>query len=163
MESPEPITPRVKSWAGARPVRMAMATLAAAGVVLAAAPTATAGEPHFYRSCAQADFSCQNGAKISGPTDYDRCDTGWTTKVCVKYDGDVVYVQDGSADGRSALGVIEASSGVRARVCRNPHGHGTWARCKFDWSEGAAKKVEGGVLLSFDEMHLGTLWSFTQN
>ncbi|NIH78048.1 hypothetical protein [Amycolatopsis viridis] len=152
---------RVMSWA--------MATLATAGIVVAAAPTAAAapGEPQFFGSCDVSLYTCQDGAKVSAPGPHDRCGTGPEhTKVCIRYDGDVVYVQDGSSDGRAVMAVIEQYTGKHwdnARLCRNPHGHGTWARCRFDWKESATKVVQGSVLLSTSLTRTETLWSFENN
>ncbi|WP_027935397.1 hypothetical protein [Amycolatopsis thermoflava] len=141
-----------------------VATAAIAGVV-AAAPAAGAAGADYMEICQSAKVSCQNGAKVSGPGSYDRCGTTTAaasyTQVCVEYDGDVVYVKDGSADGSSSFGKVSSTSGTAYRFCRNPHGAGTWAKCDFDWSEAADKQVYGGVKLSYTNFNDQYLFSFT--
>ncbi|GAB3569731.1 hypothetical protein GCM10027445_21970 [Amycolatopsis endophytica] len=155
-----------RTWLRKRPALIVTTTLAAATITLTAAPSAAA-EPGFLSSCSYSHVACKNGAKVSVPSPYNRCETAGSsvgsTQVCVLYDGDVVYVKDGSADGRSALGTIVATSGVEYRICRNPHGSGTWAKCTWNWGESAKKTVQGGVKQSAALASYNNLWSFTSN
>jgi hypothetical protein len=147
--------------------RLAGILAAASGLALGfLAPTpAMATGDDFMSVCQSPDTSCQNGVEVSGTIGpFDHCDTaGDLTEVCVRYDGDVVYVKDGETDSHSALGMINASSGVPTRICRNPYGSGTWARCDFDWEETAHKDVYGGEKVTYDSAAVGILWSFSAN
>ncbi|MEV0730993.1 hypothetical protein [Polymorphospora sp. NPDC050346] len=94
----------------------------------------------------------------------DTCGTGYgSTRICIDYDGDYVFVYDGEADGGSGLAEIYSSSGsYDFRYCRNAHGAGTWARCNFDWPEDATKRVYGGVPYSYTNHPTSSeLWHFT--
>jgi len=113
--------------------------------------------------------SCQNGVEVSGPPSGLRCDTSpqifGSTKVCVQYDGDFVYVRDGDADGHAALGIIDTpyTGSVRTRFCRNPHANGSWARCNFDWPESGLKTVSGGYRITTYGISGYPLWEFSNN
>ncbi|MFC4104675.1 hypothetical protein [Micromonospora zhanjiangensis] len=137
--------------------------------VVFAAPAPAMAADNWHRMCGYEFASCQTGVK-AGLVDADQCMTasgglyGHSTQVCVKYDGDYVYVRDGQADGHSAIGVIESDNGnVIKRHCRNPYGSGTWAKCNFNWSESGYKWVGGGYLANFDSMPREWLWKFTNN
>jgi hypothetical protein len=131
----------------------------------ASAPASTmATGDDFLQICTASYTSCQNGVQVSGTIGpYNRCDTVNGTEVCVRYDGDVVYVKDGASDSNSALGMVYTSSGVSHRICRNPYGAGTWARCDFDWAENADHDVYGGERITYESAPLDYLWSFSNN
>lgn len=152
-------------------IRAGLLTLVATAATVFAAPTpGMAAEADFYEGCASGSVSCQNGVSVSSAPS-SPC--GSLTKelsggvivtvsrVCVDPSGDYVYVYDGYADGYAALGQVEANSGVDVRLCRNGHGTGTWARCNFDWSEGARKTVSVGVRVSYTNIDVYERFSFT--
>jgi hypothetical protein len=90
-----------------------------------------------------------NAVRTSAPTNptycvYDKIYPVATARACWVANGDIWYVHDLEADGRSAIVVWEdwvcGGSGFceviyRQGVCRNPHGKGTWAKCNKDYSE----------------------------
>jgi hypothetical protein len=146
--------------------RLASVLAAASGLALVfPAPAAMATGDDFISLCQDPGVSCQNGVQVSSPTAPDVCGTANDfTQVCVHFDGDIVYVKDGRTDSHSALGEISASSGVPIRICRNPYGNGTWARCNFDWAENANKDVFGGEKITYDNWDLQSyLFSFFSN
>ena len=65
----------------------------------------------------------------------------------VKTTGDYVFVKDTCADGRSAIARITGNEKGHwhTRYCRNAHGIGSWARCKFEWPEAPQKHLAAGV------------------
>lgn len=147
--------------------RLAGILAAASGLalfLLTPTPAMATGDD-FLHACQSSDVSCQNGVEVSGTIGpYNRCETAADlTEVCVRYDGDVVYVKDGATDSHSAIGMISTSSGVPTRICRNPYGNGTWARCDFDWVEDANHDVYGGEKVDYDSAPVNYLWSFSSN
>ncbi|WP_460807511.1 hypothetical protein [Micromonospora zhanjiangensis] len=129
-------------------------------VVVFAAPTPASAAEDWYYLCGV--YPCQTGVEVGAAEGV--CMTGpASTRVCVKYDGDYVYVLDGKADGNAAMGIIDSEKGIGRRYCRNPHGNGTWARCNFDWSESGKKSVFGGVKYDHISMYYEFLWSFSNN
>lgn len=88
------------------------------------------------------------------------CDpNGMEAVVAVKLAGDYVYVLDDCKDGRSAMAMVTGYDNGEwvKRKCRNPHGVDTWARCNFDWPEGAEKNLIGG---SYDGDTGDEHWSY---
>lgn len=81
------------------------------------------------------------GTKISGPgsncNKYMAANTH--VKVCWQPDGEKLYVYDGSADGRSAVGETDWS----LTGCRNKYGKGTWVVCDYDFVEGHKTDMRG--------------------
>ena len=81
------------------------------------------------------------GESVSGPG--NACDgnnaANDNVKVCFQPDGEWIYVKDVAADGRSAYAVVAG----RDRVCRNPHGQGTWVRCNYSFREGNTVTFRG--------------------
>jgi hypothetical protein len=141
----------------------------ATSVFAAPAPGMAYGD-NYYKACTESYVSCHTGVYVSGTgTDVDICRTSYSygyTSVCVRYDGDYVYVYDGAPDDNSAMARIWNFTGSETttyRFCRNPHGYRTWARCNFDWSENATKSVYGGIRLDYDSMSLGHLFSIENN
>lgn len=61
--------------------------------------------------------------------------------------GDYIYVKDMCRDGRSAVVRLRPYGGDNraTRICRNPHGVDTWARCNFDWPENEDWCLAAGV------------------
>ena len=113
---------------------------------------------------AHAATTWQTGVKVAKPNwfnwaDYPRvplvesslnldCDNGSNESVAaIKLTGDYMYVGDTCGDGRSAVGMVSYASGGATvkKICRNKSGNNTWARCNFDWPEGAAKQFTAGV------------------
>jgi hypothetical protein len=140
------------------------AAAALALVLLPQTPAMATGD-NFLEACAHSDVSCQDGTHFTnGTPPGDDCQTASDdTRVCIVYDGDVVYVKDGQVDSHSALGWVETDSGVPHRICRNPYGSGSWARCNFDWVEDATHKVYGGEKTSYTSYEQYGLWTFTSN
>jgi hypothetical protein len=83
------------------------------------------------------------GTLVSAPnTSGMHCKYYLRATTCFKASGDVFYVYDADADGLSAAGVWEEyyllngnSYLARQGVCKNNHGHGTWAKCDKDLNE----------------------------
>jgi hypothetical protein len=78
--------------------------LLAAAVVVFAGPAPAMAESDYANICVSTHYYCANGVEaglVEG-----QCMTpgaiGHQTSVCVKYDGDHVYVRDGQADGHAA-------------------------------------------------------------
>jgi hypothetical protein len=148
--------------------RVAAGVFAAAAVLvlgfLPQTPAMATGD-NFLEVCTHSDVSCQDGTHFTnGTPPGDHCATAPDdTRVCIVYDGDVVYVKDGQVDSHSALGLVETDSGVPLRICRNPYGSGSWARCDFDWIEDAMHKVSGGEKTSYTSYEQHDLWSFTSD
>ncbi|MFJ6806362.1 hypothetical protein ACIQRK_10020 [Streptomyces anulatus] len=71
--------------------------------------------------------------------------------VCFVADGDLIKVQDTSADGHRAVGNWYTSDG-RSGTCHNTLGKGQWKTCNYDFSENAtvtyrAEVREGTTLI----------------
>jgi hypothetical protein len=151
-----------------RPIRAGLLALSIAVTAVFAAPSpGMAAGDDFYYDCRYSWYSCQTGVLVTSFS-YDICKTApqagsRSTRVCVNYEGDYVYVKDGDADTWSAVAQIAgAGSGdVVFRVCRNPHGAGTWARCNFNWSESGEKDVWGGIRYDSTDLTMTNLWSFS--
>lgn len=142
-----------------------LALVVTISAVLATPAPGMANGANFHYHCTESWTSCQVGVEVSGPAGLP-CGTEEfsVTTVCIRYDGDIVYVRDGDVDGDSALAMIQSSSGdVTYRLCRNQLGAGKWARCNFDWSESATKYVSGGVLSGYYDMSGNNLWEFRNN
>lgn len=149
-----------------RRVRIGLVALAAvAGAVATPAPAMASGDD-FLWDCDRSDFSCQTGVQMTGtigPLDKCLTSSDYGTEVCIRYDGDYVYVKDGAADGNAALARVHSNEGVADRYCRNPYGVGTWARCNFDWVEDTNKLVLGGIRFNYAEYGMDGLWNFSNN
>jgi hypothetical protein len=141
--------------------------LMTAMVVVLVAPAPAMADETFAVDCAYSYVSCQTGVEgglVEGQCMTSGVSWGHNTSVCVKYDGDYVYVRDGQADGHAAIGKIVAMEGsVSTRYCRNPYGYGTWARCNFDWSESGVKVVYGGYFENPRTFSGDELWRFSSN
>jgi hypothetical protein len=146
-------------------IRTGVLALVATAVAVFAAPTPSLADgDDYYFGCPVSTYSCQTGVKITLPA--GECDTSTaatgSTIVCVDYSGDYVYVKDTSADSHSALAWISSDAGgVHDRLCRNPHGKGTWAKCNFDWSEAAEKVVYGGRRIDYTDHEISRIWKFS--
>lgn len=134
----------------------------AIGTAVFALQSPSMADDSYFTWCSSSDISCQTGAKVSGPSGQDRCitDPNRNTRICINYNGDIMFVRDGNGDGHSAMGLAIASSGVSERWCRNPHGNGTWAKCNFNWVETAQKDIYGGVRINSGDARVTYLWSF---
>ncbi|MFG2059151.1 hypothetical protein ACGFI9_34555 [Micromonospora sp. NPDC048930] len=135
--------------------------------VFAVSSPSMAGGEDFYFDCSNSWASCQTGVLVSAPGGLP-CGTASTiyhsTGVCIRYDGDYVYVRDGQADGYAAMAFISSSgSSITYRICRNNQGYGTWVRCNFDWSESETKYVDGGYKKDYYDGYGQFLWSFSGN
>lgn len=143
-----------------------LALLFAATAVFAAPSPSMAADGTYYYECSYADVACQTGVLVTSFSS-DICKTAplggsRSTTVCIDYEGDWVYVKDGSADGWPALAEIVGGNGsVYKRLCRNNHTAGTWARCNFDWPESSEKDVYGGIVYSAAITTTDLLWSFS--
>src|SRR5689334_19062445 len=95
-----------------RLARKAAVLAVVVGVGVFALPSAGWAEDTYLTDCASASVSCQTGTQVAGAGDSDRCerDNFHNTTVCVKYDGDIVYVLDGEPDGNSALGLVDTDA-----------------------------------------------------
>ena len=150
--------------------RKARARSAVLAVVVGAAvfafPTASRADDTYLDECSRANIACQTGTRVDEPSarDRDRCEREpyHQTKVCIKIDGNIVYVLDGASDGNSALGIVETpyAGSISLRHCRNPYSAGTWARCNFDWVERTEHWVHGGARITNAEYEYETLWKF---
>ncbi|MEJ3746140.1 hypothetical protein WEI85_22980 [Actinomycetes bacterium KLBMP 9797] len=145
-------------------LRVGFVALVAAvtGVFVAPAPSMADGD--YYDACSASWVSCQTGTRVYSTAGY--CETivaeYGSTRICVDYDGDYVYVYDGAGDQNSAMGYISNNIGdVLDRHCRNPYGAGTWARCNFDWAEAGPKDVSAGIRFSSTSWRYGYLWTFS--
>jgi hypothetical protein len=135
------------------------AAIAAASVVIgfglivvpgpANLPRAYAADASYFEECSFDWLHCGTGEQVDLTSDQVRARTDlclWDNNdgshpnaaVCIKRDGDVVFVRDTDSDGRSALGQIGFTV-ANIYVCRNAHGAGTWARCDFQWPENNAR------------------------
>ncbi|MFE9201174.1 hypothetical protein [Micromonospora sp. NPDC007230] len=143
-----------------RAVGGALALATAAFVVFAAPAPAMAAED-WYKGCNDGETACQTGVQVGAGEGECHSTPYGNTTVCVDYYGDYVYVKDGKTDGNSAIGAVSAYEGSYSfRYCRNPYGSGTWARCNFDWIEGAYKEAWAGYRESTPLLHLQKLWGF---
>ncbi|MET8908018.1 hypothetical protein [Micromonospora sp. NPDC004551] len=155
---------------GLAPARRAasavLALVTAVAVVFAAPAPAMAQGDDFANVCASPYVSCRNGVEaglVEGQC-MTANGTGNYTQVCVRYDGDYVYVRDGQADGHAAIGEIAGGDGnIITRLCRNPFGYGTWAKCNFDWTESGTKFVTGGYFENRNQLAGQLLWQFSGN
>jgi len=145
-------------------VRSAVLAVAVGAAVFAFPSASLAAGDTYLDQCSLSNFSCQTGTQVGDASGSDDCkvDPNHNTTVCIKYDGDIVYVRDGAADGDSALGEIYSNAGsIRQRICRNPYSAGTWARCNFDWVEATTHTVYGGVRFTNDTWAIQYLWDFS--
>jgi hypothetical protein len=149
-----------------RPVLAGLIALVVTATTVFATPSPGMADGDFYYQCSYADVSCQTGVLVTSFS-YDICKTAplegsRSTRVCIDYEGDYVYVKDGSSDGWPGLAVIVGGGGsVYKRLCRNPHTAGTWARCNFNWGETSEKDVYGGIVYSYSITSYDLLWSFS--
>ncbi|MET9268512.1 hypothetical protein [Kribbella sp. NPDC003557] len=134
------------------------AAIAAASLLLGFGQIVVPGAAHlpvahadagYFDDCAYDWLHCGTGEQVDLTADQVRARTDlclWDNNdgshpnaaVCIKRDGDVVFVRDTDSDGRSALGQIGFTVD-NIYVCRNGHGSGTWARCDFQWPENDAR------------------------
>ena len=108
--------------------RVTLSLIVAALAVGVAPATASADEIVIGEKVGSAGDACDGNNAANGHV-----------KVCFQPDGEWLYVRDAAADGRSAYGLVWG----RDRVCRNPHGEGTWARCNYSFREGNSVKFKG--------------------
>jgi hypothetical protein len=158
------ITDRLRRKLSRTLIRGAVLALATAAVAVFAVPSAAQAEDDYYKDCGYTNVSCQTGVEVGGPQ--GACMTASPahhyTRVCIDYDGDYVYVWDGLEDTLAAMAFIRTDQGdVIGRHCRNNHGAGTWARCDFDWVEGAEKIVFAGYKEDYNTMYVFYLWEFS--
>jgi len=141
--------------------------LLAAVVVVFAGPAPAMAEDDYANICESTHYYCANGVEaglVEG-----QCMTagavGHQTSVCVRYDGDHVYVRDGQADGHAAIAEITTldDGNIYAVYCRNPFGYGSWATCNFDWAETGSKDVSGGYFENRNQLAADYLWRFSNN
>ncbi|MGH3648116.1 MAG: hypothetical protein ACRDTM_13205 [Micromonosporaceae bacterium] len=100
-------------------------------------------EDYFSGRCVYGRTYCKNGLRIYPTPGYDPAGADWCwydshVRICIKWEGDYVYVKDKVSDGRSAVAEVYGPVSTwepRSLYCRNPYGTGTWARCNFDWPE----------------------------
>ncbi|MEU5874116.1 hypothetical protein AB0A73_21490 [Glycomyces sp. NPDC047369] len=151
-----------------RTARVAMLALVASLTAVFAVQSPSMADEDWYTACENDWVTCQTG--VTGVAVEGDCMTEGAdlhhTSVCVKYDGDYVYVRDGEADGYAAVGRIEYldTDNKNIRFCRNNSGYGTWARCNFDWNEEVTKDVRAGYKVSSSTVWSGnTLWTFKNN
>ena len=134
------------------------AAIAAASVLFGFGQIVVPGAAHvpvahadagYFDDCSYDWLHCGTGEQVDLTSDQVRARTDlclWDNNdgshpnaaVCIKRDGDVVFVRDTDSDGRSALGQIGFTVD-NIYVCRNGHGSGTWARCDFQWPESNAR------------------------
>lgn len=160
----------IASVLGRRAVaRFAVGTVAV-GAAVFGYPSASWADDNYFVFCSKSTVSCQTGAETGTPWGAaDSCnEEPYTdTNVCIKYDGDIVYVYDGSADGNSAIALVhigDAGEGhVANRWCRNPHGLGSWARCNFNWPEDKTKEVYPGIRYDSDSYWVTDWYSSFSN
>jgi len=149
-----------------RPGRVGLLTFVLTVTAVFAAPPPSMADGSYYWECSYSWVTCQTGVLVSSFS-YDMCKTApfegsRSTRVCIDYEGDYVYVKDGSSDGWPGLAEIVGGTGdVVRRLCRNTHTAGTWARCNFDWSESGSKDVYGGIVYSSASVDTTYLWSFS--
>lgn len=149
-----------------RPVRAGLLALVVTATTVFATPAPGMADGNYYWQCTYADVSCQTGVLVTSFS-YDICKTAplggsRSTRVCIDYEGDYVYVKDGSSDGWPAVAEIVGGGGsVYMRLCRNPHTAGTWARCNFNWGEAGEKDVYGGIVYDYSNTSTDLLWSFS--
>jgi hypothetical protein len=67
-------------------------------------------------------------------------------KVCFEKDGDIFWIKDKAADGRSAMVKFNISTTDRRGSCRNPYGVGSWAYCDYNFLEGHGVSFQGYTL-----------------
>jgi hypothetical protein len=88
---------------------------------------------------ASAATEWNNGTKSPEPRDQSECIVTFGAEACFVAHGDKFYVHDTDGDSRSAVAYWEAGNqsnpGARNGVCRNSHGHGTWAVCNKNLPE----------------------------
>lgn len=141
------------------------AAVVAAIAVFALPGAANAAGDDYYVGCGDWGTSCQTG--VAAGLVEGNCMTSSaafaSTQMCVKYDGDYVYVYDGQADGYAAMAYVSTREGeIQGRYCRNNHGYGTTARCNFDWVEDTDHFVQAGYKIDYaTEAPLQTLWEWS--
>ncbi|WP_157974903.1 hypothetical protein [Glycomyces dulcitolivorans] len=145
--------------------RGAVFVAAVAAVAVFALPGAAHADS-YYIGCGDSGTSCQTGTAVEQTegncmvSDY----AFGSTVMCVKYDGDLVYVYDGRADGYAAMALVETSNGsVHERYCRNNLGYGNWAVCNFDWAEAGSHVASSGYKSNYSYIVTQELWSWTAN
>lgn len=103
-------------------------------------------EAQFSSICSQAGKICKNGRLVSNPTNcipdcnhervcFSTLSDEPSVRSCLQRYNDLIWVNDQEADGHSGIAAVVNDSHAD-RICRNPHGAGTWARCNWDWPEG---------------------------
>ncbi|MEU5870820.1 hypothetical protein AB0A73_04585 [Glycomyces sp. NPDC047369] len=147
-------------------IRGAAYVAAVAALAVFALPGAASADEDYYVGCGDSWTSCQTGAAaglVQGTcmtSDYAR---GYT-QMCVKYDGDYVYVYDGRADGYAAMARVETTNGsITDRYCRNNLGYGNWAVCNFDWAESGDHQASSGYKSNYSYIVTQELWSWGGN
>lgn len=137
--------------------------MAATAVAVFTLQSPSMADESWLSNCSSASVSCQTGVAVSGPQGecVTASDYRHNTVVCVDYDGDYVYVKDGSADGYAAMASVWSDSNSSLRNCRNNLGSGKWARCNFDWPESGGHHVEGGYKISSTNTNTMLLWRWS--
>jgi hypothetical protein len=159
----------IPSALGRRAISRFVVCAVAVGAAVFGLPSASWAEAGYFDWCYRTNVSCQTGVEISGTpwgdgVTYCDADSYYDTMVCIKTDGDIVYVYDGATDNNSAVGNIyipeSGSDSVASRWCRNPYGKGSWAKCNFNWLEDKEKEVHGGVRYDSDSYWDELLFTF---
>jgi hypothetical protein len=146
--------------------RGAVYTFAVAAFAVFALPGAAMADDDYYKFCPQSWASCQTG--VAAGLVEGNCMTssaGYaSTQMCVKYDGDYVYVYDGRKDGYAAMAYIKTEDGsVTDRYCRNNLGYGNWAVCNFDWAESGKHEAASGYKADYYNLITQSLWTWSGN
>jgi uncharacterized protein (DUF2237 family) len=152
----------MKSMSTRSALRGALFALVAAAVAVFGLQSPSMADESFMPACDDPGISCQTGVEVSAPQ--GQCETApsdyASTRVCVVYDGDYIYVRDGKVDDLSAISFLQSENGS-GRICRNTKGSGSWVRCNFDWAETGKHWLEGGYKTSSQGVHTASLWSWT--
>ena len=126
----------------------------AVSLVLVVAPEAQAAAPIWQTGIKQSttpSFALMGASGFAESYEYgsSRCEATWgfsNSSGVVVLSNDLIYVKDTCRDGRSAVArVVDLNGNTATRICRNPHGFGTWAKCDFNWPEPAQYRFEAGV------------------
>ena len=122
-----------------RILRMASAS---ASLAFAVALIPSAAQAATWKTGAEVSFGFHSSWPGAGTVGNDKpCGDGgsWVAYAEVKTDGDYTYVSDTCRDGKSAVAKVIVYNNDRTirsqKVCRNPHGNRTTARCNWDWVE----------------------------
>lgn len=133
-------------------------------VAVFALPSAAMAEADFYQDCQFDDVICTFGTRVAAPQGL-QCETTsdhtGSTRVCIDYATDSVYVRDGRVDGYGAVARVWSDNGVPWRYCANNQGEGWWVKCDFDWVEAGSHDVVGGHIINWSSKSTHGLWSWS--